>query len=59
MSSERYCPHCKEVYPENKDYFYPARPRAGHKVEGWQSNCRKCWRDINHEAYLKRKAAKS
>lgn len=41
------CTKCWEFKPLTEEYWYKARPREGHKKEGWQSYCRDCWKEIN------------
>lgn len=47
MVIKKKCPSCGEEKPLNEDNFYPARPRVGHKKQGWQSYCKDCWPQIN------------
>lgn len=51
------CPSCKGEKPLTETYWYKARPREGHKKEGWQSYCRLCWPEINRRNKLKRKVS--
>lgn len=44
---QKICTKCGEEKELNTGNFYPARPREGHKKEGWQSYCKTCWTDIN------------
>lgn len=51
----RICPKCGEEKELSEEYFYLARPRVGHKKQGWQSYCRECWKIINRDNKLKLK----
>lgn len=53
------CPSCKVPKPRTEEYWYKARPREGHKKEGWQSYCRACWPTINRNNKRKRKMVKA
>lgn len=50
------CKRCGEGKPATEEFWYKARPRKGHK-EGWQSNCKICWKEVNKEnkARIRRK----
>lgn len=47
------CTKCGEAKLLTEANFYPARPRAGHKKQGWQSYCKSCWKIVNKDNKLK------
>jgi hypothetical protein len=51
------CKKCGVKKPLTVEYWYPIRPRKGHKKAGWQSHCKMCWIDINKANKERRKLA--
>lgn len=52
------CKRCELEKPQTPEFWYVQRARDGHPKEGWQSNCRACWKEVNHENKQNRKVRK-
>ena len=52
--TEKHCPKCDRLYPLTDQYFYRNNKKDRVK-QGWQSNCKSCWREVNRVNKAKRK----
>ena len=50
LGVQRRCPRCGEFWPEDHEFFYPARRG------GFQAYCKACWHERSAAAYIARRA---